>query len=165
MTWKANAYYYSTTSRVTITVTSTTPQIDNAPYLNPSQLHEVAEICSYLQKRTNPVVGFCFDDSYKLHAYPGESAQVCQATQGVTLAQVLPQLSQRLKNGDMYQLAVILTATVLQLMETPWLDGSWNKNGIFFTRTCSDITGNVDIKYPSLVADFVPGMYMDLPLY
>jgi hypothetical protein len=105
------------------------------------------------------VVGFCLDDSHKLRAYPGDFAQVYHAAQGITLAQILPQLSRKLANGDIYQLAIILTATVLQLIETPWLDGAWNKNGILFTRTCSNITGHFDIKYPLLMGSFTPGTY------
>jgi hypothetical protein len=74
----------------------------------------------------------------------------------MTLAQILPQLPRRLASGDIYQLAVVLTATVLQLIETPWLEGSWNKDGILFTRLCSAAGGNLDIKYPLLLRDFTP---------
>ncbi|PVH92337.1 hypothetical protein DM02DRAFT_543892 [Periconia macrospinosa] len=153
----------STTSTVTFTVTSTTPQNNNTPYSNPSQLVEVVEICSYLQQRTDPVVGFCLDDSNKLRAYPGDFGQVRHAAQELTLTQILPQLPQKLANGDVYRLAITLAASVLQLIETPWLDGAWNKGAIIFTRLCSNVSGNVDIKYPLLIKDFTPSAHTTPP--
>ena len=108
------------------------------------------------------MVGFCLDDSNKLHAYPGDFGQDHHAAQGLTLAQILPQLPHNLANGDVYRLAITLAASVLQLIETPWLDGAWNKSAIIFTRVCSNITQSVDIRYPLLIRDFTPGMLSTL---
>jgi hypothetical protein len=141
-------------SNISIVTTSVMLPGDTSPFLDPTQLDEVAEICSYLKQKPTPLVGFCFYDHLHLSAYPGSLSQPHQRTQGVTLTQTLPQLSYRLASGDIYRLAIILTATVLQLIETPWMEKAWNKDVIVFTRTCSKLAGNVDIKYPSLLKEF-----------
>ena len=97
--------------------------------------------------------------------YPGDFGQVRHTAQGITLAQILPQLPRKLANGDVYRLAIKLTAAVLQLIETPWLDGSWNKNVIMFTRISPNVTSNVDIKYPMLIKEFATGMIPAVLLY
>lgn len=111
------------------------------------------------------MVGFCLDDSHKLRVYPGDLGQVRHAAQGLTLAQILPQIPKKLANGDVYRLAITLTASVLQLIETPWWNGAWNKSAIMFTRMGPSVTGNIDIKYPLLVRDFAPGMLLALRSY
>ncbi|KAH7411570.1 hypothetical protein DE146DRAFT_241713 [Phaeosphaeria sp. MPI-PUGE-AT-0046c] len=144
-----------TSSKVAVSITAPAPTSIQAPFSNPSTLEEVVELCSYLQQRADPIFGLCLDDCRKLRAYPGNTTvQILNDTQGLTLTQILPQVPRQLANGDMYQLAIALAATVLQFIETPWLDSAWNKDGILFTKCCSRVSGNVDIKYPLLLRDF-----------
>lgn len=143
-----------TESTVTFTITSFTPPASNTP-VPPTQYREIIELCSYLQQRTDPAVKFRLDGSQKLHAYPGDSDQGLNTPKEITLAQIIPQLPQKLANGDIYRLCIKLAASVLQLIQTPWLNQAWNKSAILFTRHGSNMTGNVDIKHPFLIADFV----------
>lgn len=149
----------STPSRVSITVSSAAPDSVKEPYSDPSSLEEVIELCSYIQRRGDPVFGLCLDDCHTLRAYPGGSTvRVVTDIEGLTLTDILSQIPRHLANGDIYQLAIALAATVLQFVETPWLDGTWNKNNILFTKSCFRVNGKVDIKYPLLLRDFQSGM-------
>lgn len=149
---------HSTPSRVILSITPAASNSIQDPFSDPSALEEVVELCTYLRRGTEPIFGLCLDDCHKLRAYPRDPAlQALDGTKSFTLTQILPQVPRQIVNGDTYQLAIALAAAVLQLIETPWLDSTWNKDGILFTRSCSRVDGNVDIKYPLLLRDFDSG--------
>jgi hypothetical protein len=123
---------------------------------DPTKLKLIQSLCCHLQQRSNQPVGFYLDGDQKLRLYLENSSQAHQyVTKEVTLEQTLPQLPRNLANGDLYVLAITLVASLFQLVESPWLDKSWNKKGIFFVTPKN--TGKpdmVDIKYPILMEYF-----------
>jgi hypothetical protein len=82
----------------------------------------------------------------------------------LTLEQMLPRLSTKLYNGDLYALAITLVASVFQLIETPWLDKTWNEKGIVFIRAQTDgMANSADIRYPILMEEFLQSTPLTLP--
>ncbi|KAF2271109.1 hypothetical protein CC78DRAFT_550067 [Lojkania enalia] len=140
-------------SRISFTV-STAPNTSPTPYLTPSTLPMIQEICSYLQKCQFPTIGFCVDESHQLRAYTGQIGLEKCLDQDVTLAKMLSKLPQRLANGDIYNLAITLTASIFQLIDTPWLTQTWTKKAIIFRNLKPKTTSNIDITRPILVQTF-----------
>ena len=136
--------------------TVTVPPTSDAapPYMDPSVLPKIEEICSYLKNRKTSSLGFCFDENHKLCAYLKKSGLENYFPQEITLEKLLPKLPQRLSNGDVYNLAITLTASVFQLIDTPWLSQTWTKSTIMFLKPKPGTMSEVDITRPILVQQF-----------
>lgn len=122
--------------------------------MDPSALPKIEEICSYLKNRETSSLGFCFDENHKLYAYLRKSGLENYFSQEITLEEILPKLPQRLSNGDIYNLAITLTASVFQLIDTPWLNQTWTKSAIMFLKSKPGTISEVDITHPILMQQF-----------
>jgi len=142
---------------VTFTVTTSSASYATPPYSDPTTLTtlpKIEEICSYLKDKALCSLGFCFDENYKLCAYPRKSGPENYFPQEITLEKILPKLPQRLSNGDVYHLAITLVASVFQLIDTPWLDQTWTKRAIMFLKPKPGTKSEVDITHPILMQHF-----------
>ncbi|KAF2873674.1 hypothetical protein BDV95DRAFT_517599 [Massariosphaeria phaeospora] len=144
-------------SNVTLIVSPPSSQTTQTPYSDPAKLAEVDELCPYLQNNSIPSIGFCIDECRKLRVYDSNTTKNILTDCTLTLDKVLPILSSRLANGDLYTLSITLTTAVFQLIETPWFDQSWDKTAIAFPKTGVG-SFNVNIKRPLLIRNFHEAM-------
>lgn len=140
--------------QIRITVSSAQVDPKDPPYTEPSTLPRVTDFCQYLQQPAQTAVGFCVDDAGSLRLYPSVSPAIQYVNQCATLETLLPELQGKLPLEELYCLAITLVASVFQLSHTPWLHQEWTKKDIAFLRASSNLSLEVDIKYPYLVRDF-----------
>ncbi len=113
----------------------------------------VTNICSKVRAAAHPFVGFNLDSSDVLRGpFPVQSSPCHLIVNGISMGDYLP----RFKRGllpipDVYNLAITLISSVLQLSETPWLLQPWSHRDILFLRSANGDDGPINIQQPYLI--------------
>jgi hypothetical protein len=124
------------------------------PYVDPSKLQVVTNLCSILQQPCHPWIGFCVDDNgYLRGAYPAHDRSVTYVENGIGLDEILTNRSRSLSKEEVYNLSITLTSSLLQLSHTPWLQQTWHKADIIFLRANDGSAVTVDVKHPYLTRE------------
>lgn len=134
------------------------------PHKDASQMQEIRDICSIMQAASRSRVGFYFDEMGVLRGGHPTTRRACSyVDRMVTLEDLLPKLQGRFATRELYALAITLTASVLQLSHTPWLQALWCKRDIVFLRANHYSYTSVDIQHPYLIQTYSLSRY--LPSY
>lgn len=129
-----------------------------APYLDPSKLQIVTNLCSVIKQSIHPWMGLCLDSKNHLRGvYPAQPRAPTYIENSVSLAEMLLNGQQSRSKKDVHYLSVTLSSSLLQLSHTPWLSQSWDKADIIFHRTRDDSASCVDGKRPYLIREHIPG--------
>lgn len=130
------------------------------PHEDASQLQEIKDICSIMQAATQSCVGFYFDEMGVLRGgHPTPRRACLYMDRMVTLGDLLQKLQGRLAIRELYALAITLTASLLQLSHTPWLQALWCKRDIAFLRANHHSYTSVDIQHPYLIQTYPLSRY------
>jgi hypothetical protein len=116
----------------------------------------VTDLCSTVQRATNPCLGFCLDNTGQLRGTYDPQRQTVHAHNTMNLEDLLKNQVASFVLAEKYALSVTLISSLLQLSQTPWLSASWNKSDIVFLRANSELTSSktpVDVKHPYLTRE------------
>ena len=145
----AGASQTASTRRVTF---AAAPSMANVPRSGQTNSKEIRDLCSALQhiRRGEQCLGFLLGQQRQRHEiYPLAKAHTTSDTgETVTLESLLIKQSQpwcpdeseaspRLTRRERMSLATTLTASAVELLNTPWLGRDWNKKDIAFLKTSS----------------------------
>ena len=154
------------------------------PALNPSglpnNLEIIRDLCSTFQSATQSHLGFYLDPVSQdplsqcvlRGIYAAPQRPICRGHDLVTLEQILcpSQINawQPLTEEERYILGITLTASFLQLHDTPWISDRWNERDVLFCEeTISTDTTQcrrLDVRHPFVTktydntADLAPTM-------
>ncbi|PGH13361.1 hypothetical protein AJ80_06355 [Polytolypa hystricis UAMH7299] len=123
-----------------------------------SQPQEISDICATIQTASLSCIGFYFDEIGTLRRGLPTQRTSSYVDKLVTLGDLLPNVQGRLAIEELYTLSITLTASLLQLGPTPWLDDVWCKSGIAFLRTNTSSHTLIDVKHPYLVHTYEGSM-------
>ncbi|KAK6851946.1 hypothetical protein PG995_012071 [Apiospora arundinis] len=114
----------------------------------PKDDDHIQSLCSTLARDTTSsrCIGYMQDDDIRYYLYSDESSGPRESE--VQLSQMLcgeikPPLSRRQR----YYLALTLASSFVQLKDSPWMQGSWGKECVYFARGDSDNVLCLDSPY------------------
>lgn len=127
-----------------------------APYLDPSQLQIVTDLCSVIKQPCHPLMGLCLDSNDHLRGvYPAQPRALTYVEKSVSLAEILVEQKRLLSKKEVYNLCITLSSSLLQLSQTPWLSQSWEKADIIFHRAKDGSASSVDVEHPYLTREHI----------
>lgn len=149
----SNSQQVSSAVQLVVSAPPPTPG-SQAPYLDPSRLQVVTNLCSVLQQPSHPWIGFCLDSEGHLRgAYPAQPRALAYVENAVSLGDMLVKRQGSLSKEEAYSLSITLSSSLLQLSHTPWLGQSWDKADIIFLRAKDGSGLFVDMKHPYLTRE------------
>ncbi|KAF1960347.1 hypothetical protein CC80DRAFT_582911 [Byssothecium circinans] len=113
---------------------ATTAAFDPLLGHNLSSLQIVTDLCFTLQNESRTCLDFCLDNDGHLRGTHDTKRTVAYINDEVSLENILQKRSYNLSQKERYTLSITLASSLLQLSQTPWLQGPWNKADIIFLR-------------------------------
>lgn len=119
-----------------------------SPALQPA-MTKIRDLCSELARGDSKAhcLGYLDDKHCQHQVYLSAREHPAQSFQSVlSLHQILNSKQRQgallasIKPKDRYELALLLSSSVLQLYNTPWLNENWTRSDVYLLRTCPENT-------------------------